>query len=118
MVDEEVHRLMERFEQQLKMQGVSLDLYYQFTKSTPEDLHKQMEPEAYKNVLYRLILEKIVSLEKIEVTLEEAEEEASKLAAKYGMDKEKFKEEFGGIDMIMYDLEIRKVFDKLKEYNK
>ena len=77
-----------------------------------------MEPEAYKNVLYRLILEKIVSLEKIEVTLEEAEEEASKLAAKYGMDKEKFKEEFGGIDMIMYDLEIRKVFDKLKEYNK
>ena len=34
------------------------------------------------------------------------------------MDKEKFKEEFGGIDMIMYDLEIRKVFDKLKEYNK
>ena len=118
MVDEEVHRLMERFEQQLKMQGVSLDLYYQFTKSTHEDLHKQMEPEAYKNVLYRLILEKIVSLEKIEVTLEEAEEEASKLAAKYGMDKEKFKEEFGGIDMIMYDLEIRKVFDKLKEYNK
>ena len=118
MVDEEVHRLMERFEQQLKMQGVSLDLYYQFTKSTHEDLHKQMEPEAYKNVLYRLILEKIVSLEKIEVTLEEAEEEASKLAAKYGMDKEKFKEEFGVIDMIMYDLEIRKVFDKLKEYNK
>ena len=118
MVEEEVHRLMERFEQQLKMQGVSLDLYYQFTKSTHEDLHKQMEPEAYKNVLYRLILEKIVSLEKIEVTLEEAEEEASKLAAKYGMDKEKFKEEFGGIDMIMYDLEIRKVFDKLKEYNK
>ena len=118
MVDEEIHRLMERFEQQLKMQGVSLDLYYQFTKSTHEDLHKQMEPEAYKNVLYRLILEKIVSLEKIEVTLEEAEEEASKLAAKYGMDKEKFKEEFGGIDMIMYDLEIRKVFDKLKEYNK
>ena len=26
-------------------------------KSTHEDLHKQMEPEAYKNVLYRLILD-------------------------------------------------------------
>ena len=118
MVDEEVHRLMHRMEEQLKMQGISLDLYYQFTKTTHEDLHKQMEPEAYKNVLYRLILEKLVSLENVEVTLEEGEEEATRLAAKYGMEVDKFKEQFGGLDMIMYDLEIRRVFDKLKEYNK
>ncbi len=118
MVDDEIHRLIHRFEEQMKMQGISLDLYYQFTKSTHEDLHKQMEPEAYKNVLYRLILEEITKLENVEVTLEEGEEEAIKLATKYGMDKDKFLEQFGGIDMIMYDLEIRKVFDKLKEYNK
>ena len=118
MVDDEVHRLIHRFEEQMRMQGISLDLYYQFTKSTHEDLHKQMEPEAYKNVLYRLILEEITKLEEVEVTLEEGEEEASKLAAKYGMDKDKFLEQFGGVDMVMYDLEIRKVFDKLKEYNK
>ena len=118
MVDDEVHRLMHRFEEQMKMQGISLDLYYQFTKSTHEDLHKQMEPEAYKNVLYRLILEEITKLEEVEVTLEEGEEEATKLAIKYGMEKDKFLEQFGGLDMIMYDLEIRKVFDKLKEYNK
>ena len=118
MVDDEVHRLIHRFEEQMKMQGISLDLYYQFTKSTHEDLHKQMEPEAYKNVLYRLILEEVTKLEEVEVTLEEGEEEATKLAAKYGMEKDKFLEQFGGLDMIMYDLEIRKVFDKLKEYNK
>ena len=118
MVDEEVHRLIHRFEEQMRMQGISLDLYYQFTKSTHEDLHKQMEPEAYKNVLYRLILEEITKLENVEVTLEEGEEEATKLAAKYGMEKDKFLEQCGGVDMIMYDLEIRKVFDKLKEYNK
>lgn len=118
MVDDEIHRLIHRFEEQLKMQGISLDLYYQFTKSSHEDLHKQMEPEAYKNVLYRLILEEIISLEKIEVTLEEGEEEALKLATKYAMSKEEFLKQVGGLDMIMYDLEIRRVFDKLKEYNK
>lgn len=118
MVDDEIHRLIHRFEEQLKMQGISLDLYYQFTKSSHEDLHKQMEPEAYKNVLYRLILEEIISLEKIEVTLEEGEEEALKLATKYAMSKEEFLKQVGGVDMIMYDLEIRRVFDKLKEYNK
>lgn len=118
MIDEEVHRLIHRFEDQLRMQGVSLDLYYEFTKTTHEDLHKQMEGEAKKNVLYRLILEELVKLEKIEVTLEDGEKEADKLAAKYNMKKEDLLKEFGGLDMIMYDLEIRKVFDKLKEYNK
>lgn len=118
MIDDEVHRLIHRFEEQLKMQGISLDLYYEFTKSSHEDLHKQMEGEAKKNVLYRLILEELVKLEKVEVTLEEGEEEADKLAAKYGITKEELLKEFGGLDMIMYDMEVRKVFDKLKEYNK
>ena len=66
----------------------------------------------------RLILEELVKLEKVEVTLPEGEEEADKLAVKYGMKKEDLLKEFGGLDMIMYDLEVRKVFDKLKEYNK
>lgn len=118
MIDEEIHRLIHRFEDQLRMQGVSLDLYYEFTKTTHEDLHKQMEGEAKKNVLYRLILEELVKLEKVEVTLEDGEAEADKLAAKYNMKKEDLLKEFGGLDMIMYDLEVRKVFDKLKEYNK
>lgn len=118
MIDEEVHRLIHRFEEQLRMQGVSLDLYYEFTKTTHEDLHKQMDPEAKKNVLYRLILEELVKLEKVEVTLEDGEAEADKLAAKYNMKKEDLLKEFGGLEMIMYDLEVRKVFDKLKEYNK
>ena len=118
MVDEEIHRLIHRFEEQLRMQGISLDLYYEFTKSTHEDLHKQFEKEAYKNTLYRLILEELVKLENIEVTLEDGEAEAEKLAVKYNMKKEDLLKEFGGLDMIMYDLEIRRVFDKLKEYNK
>ena len=118
MVDDEVHRLIHRFEEQLRMQGISLELYYEFTKTTHEDLHKQMEGEARKNVLYRLILEELVKLEKVEVTLEDGEAEADKLAAKYNMKKEDLLKEFGGLEMIMYDLEVRKVFDKLKEYNK
>ena len=118
MIDEEIHRLIHRFEEQLRMQGISLDLYYEFTKTTHEDMHKQMEGEARKNVLYRLILEELVKLEKIEVTLEDGEAEADKLALKYNMKKEDLLKEFGGLEMIMYDMEVRKVFDKLKEYNK
>ncbi len=118
MIDDEVHNLIHRMDEQLKMQGLSLELYQEYAKISHEDLHKQFEGEARKNVLYRLILEELVKLEKIEVTKEEAEKEADTLAEKYQMTKDALLKEFGGLDIIMYDLEVRKVFDKLKEYNK
>ena len=118
MVDEEVERLMGRFEEQMKMQGISLDLYYQFTNSKEEDLRNQMEKDAYNNVLYRLMLEEIVALEKIEISEEDAEKEAESLAAKYQMSKEDFIKDFGGLELIKYDLEMRKVMEALKELNK
>ena len=118
MVEEEVTRLMGRFEEQMKMQGISLELYYQFTGSKEEDLRAQVEKEAYSNVLYRLMLEEIMTLEKIEVTEEEAEKEAEELAAKYQVEKKEFLSQFGGIEMIQYDLEMRKTVELLKELNK
>lgn len=118
MVDEETERLLKRFEQQMQMQGISLEVYYQFTQTTEENLKEQLEKEAYQNVLYRLMLEEITSLEKIEVTEKEAEEEALNLAKKYQMEKDQLLEQFGGIDMIQYDLEMRKTIEALKELNK
>ena len=118
MVEEEVDRLMTRFEEQMKMQGISLDVYYQFTNSDEKALRDQMEKEAYNNVLYRLMLEEVVKLEKIEVSMKDAEKEAEELAKKYQMEKEEFLKQFGGLELVQYDLEMRKVIDKLKELNK
>lgn len=118
MVDEETDRLLKRFAQQLQMQGISLDVYYQFTQTSEVDLREQLEKEAYQNVLYRLMLEEIMNLEKIEVSEEDAQKEAMELAEKYGIEKEQLLSEFGGIDMIQYDLEMRKTIDALKELNK
>lgn len=118
MVDEEVNRLLGRFEEQMKMQGISLDLYYKFTNTKEADLKAQLEKEAYANVLYRLMLEEIMNIEKIEVSMEEAEKEAEELAKKYQMEKEEFLAQFGGIDMVQYDLEMRKTIELLKETNK
>ena len=118
MVEDEIDHLMEHFEQQIKMQGLSLDLYYQFTGSDEKALRSQMEKEAYKNVLYRFMLEEVGILEKVEVTLEEAEKEAENLAEKYQMKKEDFLEKMGGLDLIQYDLKMHKTIDLLKELNK
>ena len=118
MVEDEINHLIKRFEEQLKYQGVSLDLYYSLTKSTEKDLREQVEKEAFKNVLYRLILEELVKILEITVTDEEVDEELEKMAKQYNAIKEDIQKELGGMDMIKYDIEIRKAFDKLEELNK
>lgn len=118
MVEEEIDRLIKRYEEQLKMQGISLEMYYQFTKTTEKELRANMEKEAYNHVLYRLMLEEIANIEKVEISDDEAQKEAEELAKKYQMKKDDFVKMFGGIEMVQYDLEIRKVIELLKEYNK
>jgi len=118
MVDDEVHRMIHQFEQQLAMQGLSLDMYYKFTNSDHEALHGQMEHDAYQHVLYRLMLEEIIKLEKIVVTDKDVEDEIKSLEEKYKMVKEDILKQLGSTEMIKYDLEMRKVIDLLKEANK
>ena len=85
MVDDEVHHMIHKFEDQLRMQGLSLDMYYQFTGTDHKALHSQMEKEAFNHVLYRLTLEEIMKLEKVEVTDKDVEAEIKSLSEKYGM---------------------------------
>ena len=117
MVQEEIDRLMGRFEEQMRMQGISLEVYYQFTGSSEKDLRDQMEKEAFKNVLYRLMLEEVKNLEKVEVSEEEVDKEVEELSQKYQMSKEDFLQQFGGREFVKYDLEVRKIVDLLKELN-
>ena len=49
---------------------------------------------------------------------EEANAEAEKIATNYQMKKDEFLKQFGGLDMIQYDLEMRKTIELLKELNK
>ena len=118
MVDDEIDHLLSRFEEQMKMQGISLDVYYQITGTKEEDVRNQLEKDAYGNVLKRLMLEEIVALEKIEVSEEETDAEAEHLANHYQMEKEDFIREFGGLDGVRYDLQMRKAIETLKELNK
>jgi trigger factor len=118
MVEEEIDRMLDRYSEQLRMQGISLEMYYEFSKTSEKDLRANLEKDAYQHVLYRLMLEEISKEETIEVSDEDVEKEAEEMAKKYQMKKDDFVKAFGGLDVVRYDLEIRKVIDKLKEYNK
>lgn len=115
IIDEEVHRMINQFASQLKMQGLSMEQYMEFSGMKHEDLHKQMEPEASKRVRFRYLLEEIAEAEKIEINDKEASKEADKMAENYGLSKEEFLKEFGGLDVVKYDMKMRKAIEILKE---
>ena len=117
MVEEEIDRLVHRAEENLKYQGISLDLYYQFTKTTKEDMRKQLEPEAFKNVMYRLILEEVMKLEDIKVTDSDVEKEIKKIMDEFKVTREDIEKEYGSLDNLKYDLQVRKTFERLSELN-
>ena len=64
------------------------------------------------------MIDEIKVMEKVVITDEEADKEADELAKKYNMKKDEFLNQFGGLEMVKYDLEVRKVVELLKEYNK
>ena len=117
IIDDEVHRMMHQFESQLKMQGLTMDQYYQFTNTTHEYMHKEMEPEAIRRIKYRYLLEAVSEAEKIEVTDEEADKDATEMADNYGISKEELIEAFGGMEVLKYDSKMRKTLKFLQENN-
>lgn len=117
MIEEEVDRMIRQYEENLKMQGISLEQFYQFTNSDEGALKEQMKEEAKKRVSSRLMLEEIVKEEKIEISEEAASKEADTLATKYNMEREEFLKLFGGVEMVKYDLEVRKAIEILKDNN-
>ena len=115
LIVDEAHHMVHQYEEQLKMQGITLDMFYQFTNSNEQALIDQMKPEAEKRVKYRFILEEIVDLENIDVTEEEAQNHADEIANKYQMKKDDLIKEYGGLDMIKYDLKMEKALEVLKK---
>ena len=112
--NEEQNRMIKQYEETLKMQGLSLEQFYQFTNSDEAKLKEQMKDEAVKRITYRLMLEEIAKEENIEISDKDAKEEAKKMAEKYNMKEKEFLEAFGGIEMMKYDMKMRKAMDVLK----
>lgn len=113
IIDDEIHRMINQFGDQLRMQGLSVDQYLQFTGLSHEDLHKQMEPEATKRVRYRYLIEEVANAEKIEISDEDANSEALDMAANYDVSKEEFLTHFGGLEVVKYDMRMRKALEIL-----
>lgn len=115
MIEEEIDRMLKQYEENLNMQGITLDQFYKFTNSDEKALRDQMKEEAGKRVKFRLMLEEIAKVEKFDLSDKDAEKEAEELASKYQMTKDEFLKQFGGLEMVKYDYKMRQAMETLKK---
>ncbi|GGJ49552.1 trigger factor [Virgibacillus salexigens] len=119
MVDTELDQMVKEFEQRLQMQGMTLEMYSQFSGQDEAALKEQMREDAEKRVKTNLTLEAIVDEEGLEVSEEDVDAELEKMASMYGAEVEQLKQMLGGnTDAIKGDLKMRKAIDFLVEHSK
>jgi trigger factor len=118
MVNSEVNRMLQEFEQRLQMQGMNLELYFQFSGQDENALREQMNEEAVNRVRVNLTLEAIAKAENLEVTDEDVNAELENMAGMYNMTVDSIKQALGGLEGVKADLKLKKAVDFLVENKK
>lgn len=113
MIEDQAQNLVQDMAQNFQRQGISMEMYCQYTGMTEAQLVENAKPRAKEQIETRLVLEAIVAAEGIEATDEEADKQIEELAAAYKMEVEKAKEILGeqGIANVKKDIALSKAAD-------
>lgn len=119
MVETELDQMVNEFEQRLQMQGMTMEMYSQFSGQDKEALKEQMKEDASKRVKTNLVLEAISEKEELEPTEDDINEELEQMSSMYSVDVEQLKQMLGGnTDMVKQDLKLKKALEFLEDNSK
>lgn len=115
MVADEMDRMIQELEQQMRYQGLNIQQYLQFTGSTLDDFRNEIKPEAEKRVATRIVLRSIGDVENVEVTDEDLDKELQRMSEAYNTDPENIKKMLGEENLAFFrkDIALTKVMDML-----
>ncbi len=95
MVQSQAEQMFNDFAQQLRSQGIPMEMYLQYQGGTADKMVEDMKPQALKQIKTRLVLEEVVKAENIEITDEKFDAELQKIADQYKMKVEDLKKSVG-----------------------
>ena len=113
MVDREVENIVREGESRMQMQGFDFKTYLQYFGMDLDGYKEQVRPAALARVKTELALEKIVELEKIEVSEEDIENEYQQISATYSVTIEEAKNALP-TEEIVYTVSTRRAIDAVK----
>lgn len=121
MIVTETDYMIKDFENRLKMQGMNMDLYFQFSGQNESVLRDQMRADAEKRVRNNLVLDAIAKAENIVANDEDLNEELEKLSKSYNRPSAELRDIFeknGNLSNLQEDIALRKTIKFLLENSK
>ena len=119
LINNQVDRMVQEMEYRMSYQGLKLEDYLKYIGKTMEDYRKEYEPQAKEIVKSQLVIEKVISEEKIDATDKDVEERIAEMAKAQGKPAPDVKKNMQArqLDYIKNDIIIKKLFDTLKKEN-
>lgn len=114
MYEQRIDNLVANFENMLKQQGMSLDLYLQYTGMDINDFRESNRERAEGEVKLRLALEKIADLENIQISEEDIDKSLEELASQNNMSVAEVKRRIPMSDYVM-DMRVTKAIEIVRE---
>ncbi|MDE5563686.1 MAG: trigger factor, partial [Oscillospiraceae bacterium] len=114
MFEHRIDGLVQNFDQMLSQQGMSLDMYLQYTGMDMADFRESNRDRAVNEVKLRLALESIADQEKIDVTPEEVDSSLQEIADANKMSLDEVKRRIPLMDYVM-DMRVSKAVEFVKE---
>lgn len=110
MIDTQVNQMANEFVRNIQRQGLSPEMYFQYTGMSQEKFMEELRPQAVHRIKTRLVMEAVVKAEDIKVSDEEYDEEVNKMAGSYRMEIEEMKKMLDdeAKENIIMDLSIQK----------
>ena len=116
LIDQEVNSMFEQFAGNLSRQGLSFELYEQFTGKGADELKVEMRSNAENKIKTSFVLGEIAEVEKVEVTDADIDAEVKELATMYNMTEEGVRTRIS-VEDLRGELIIQKTVEFLKENN-
>ncbi len=114
MFDHRVDSLIRNFEHNLKHQGMSVEIYLQYTGMDMDSFRETFEDRAENEVKLRLALEKIAELENIEISEDEINSQLQEIADANNLSLDDVKNRLP-MDDFLTDLKVNKALDLVKD---
>lgn len=119
MIDAEADRRIRGMEQQLAYQGATLEAYAQYIGKSVNELKAEQRMIAERQVKGRLVLEKLIRSENIDLTEQEIDAKIAEIAEAQNVKADEYKKNIGdnGINQIANELLMKKLLDFLRQNN-
>ena len=119
MVEDEFNRQLKGMENQMRYQGLTMEDYAKYTGKTVEEIKDDVKKGATRNVKARLVLEKLLRSEKIDITEEDIDNKIAEMAKNVGKTLEEYKKQVNNdmVNHIANELLMKKLINFLHENN-